>query len=526
VFLTGAITACPPAEDLVKIYAPDAESRDSFGMGPAIFGNLMLVPAPWDATPCGFASGSVYLIDITDPEHPVLLHWFTAGEYCAPLQYFGISTALDGNFAVIGSHTEDNGRGAVYVFDAETGERLHRLVAEPGDPGGNFGQSVAISGNIIIVGASYDSSHGHHAGAAYLFDVTTGQQLCELVRDDPQPDDFFGFSVAISGNLATVGAYGDDDHTGSAYVFDVTTCQQLYKLTPDDLEPGDQFGVSVSMSGTTAVIGADGGEHHPTNPGAAYVFDLTTYEQTCKLMADDGVPGDAIGISVSCSGDLALVGARYANGYAGAAYLFRLSTCEQLCKLAPDDLEPGDEFGFVAIDGNRFVIGAPYCDDLGNLTGAVYVGAAGASSLVAPLDIKPGSCPNPFNRKSNGKLPVALLGSDVLDVMAVDPGSLALSRTDGIGGSVMPLGGNHAPRYGDAGTPYDGEACGCHELEGDGILDLKMRFSRQEMVEVLDLYDLMEGMRASDGTYVELVLTGTLLDGTPFSAYDCIWVNQ
>jgi hypothetical protein len=132
--------------------------------------------------------------------------------------------------------------------------------------------------------------------------------------------------------------------------------------------------------------------------------------------------------------------------------------------------------------------------------------------VAAAVDIKPGSCPNSFNRRSRGKLPAAVLGTGDFDVADVDFDTIELSRADGVGGSVAPL------RAGleDVGTPFEGEPCDCHEMGGDGWEDLTLKFSSQEAVAALELNGL-EG-----GTFVELLVTGTLLDGTPFVGSDCI----
>lgn len=138
-----------------------------------------------------------------------------------------------------------------------------------------------------------------------------------------------------------------------------------------------------------------------------------------------------------------------------------------------------------------------------------------------PLDIKPGSCPNAFNPRSHGVLPVALLGTECVDVMDVDLASLWLARADGEGEPVAPLDGPSGPgfEYEDVATPYLGEEpCGCNEMMGDGFMDLTMKFRTQMVVNALMLCE------TPNGTSVELMLTGTLADGTPFVAYDCIWI--
>jgi hypothetical protein len=137
------------------------------------------------------------------------------------------------------------------------------------------------------------------------------------------------------------------------------------------------------------------------------------------------------------------------------------------------------------------------------------------------LDIKPGSCPNPFNRNSNGVLPVGLLGTDTFDVSMVDISTLRLERADGIGGAVAPNEGPPGPHTvtDDVGTPFSGVTCDCHELTGDGTLDLNMHFRTQDVVDELEL-DLLP-----NGAQVELIVTGNLIGGASFeSPSDCIWL--
>ena len=138
--------------------------------------------------------------------------------------------------------------------------------------------------------------------------------------------------------------------------------------------------------------------------------------------------------------------------------------------------------------------------------------------LTLDLDIKPGSCPNSFNRNSNGVLPVALVGTDTFDPTDVDLSTVLLTRADGVGGSVASHEGPPGPHseFEDVATPFDGQPCDCHELGGDGVTDLSMKFKTDDVVAALQLNDLPAG------DLVELVVSGALLDGTPFSASDCI----
>jgi len=188
-----------------------------------------------------------------------------------------------------------------------------------------FGGSVAISGNTALVGALGDNDGGSVSGSAYLFDITTGNQLAKLTASDAATGDVFGGSVAISGNTALVGARGDDDggsFSGSAYLFDITTGNQLAKLTASDAATGDFFGESVAISGNTALVGAWG---DGSSSGSAYLFDITTGNQLAKLTASDAATSDEFGWSVAISGNTALVGALDDNdgGFgSGSAYLY------------------------------------------------------------------------------------------------------------------------------------------------------------------------------------------------------------
>ena len=140
--------------------------------------------------------------------------------------------------------------------------------------------------------------------------------------------------------------------------------------------------------------------------------------------------------------------------------------------------------------------------------------------ITVAIDIKPGACPNPLNRGSNGVLPVAVAGTDEFDVMEIDLATVLLSRADGMGGVVAPNEGPPGPRsrYVDVTAPFIGEPCECEESDPDGFIDLSLKFRTSELVEALEL-DYLD-----QGELVELCVSGFMLDGTPFMGYDCIWL--
>ncbi len=255
-----------------------------------------------------------------------------------------------------------------------------KLLPSDGAGGDEFGFSVAVSGTMAVVGALFEDDNGSNSGAAYLFDTATGQQIAKLLSGDGAVGDYFGRSVAISGTTALVGAFADDDNgsgSGSAYVFDTTTGQQLAKLLPGDGTVADNFGISVAISGATAVVGAFLDDDNGSGSGSAYVFDATTGQQLFKLLPSDGAVEDRFGYSVAISSTTAVVGAYQDddNGSnSGSAYLFDTTTGLQIAKLVPGDGAADNRFGIsVAISGTTAVVGAQSDDDNGIDSGSAYL---------------------------------------------------------------------------------------------------------------------------------------------------------
>jgi len=387
-------------DQIFKLLPSDGAEFDWFGVSVGIDGITAIVGAPGD-NDYGNDSGSVYLLStITGQQIAKLLP-----DHGAVGDFFGQSVGVSGDTAIVGAWGhDDNGTnsGSAYLFDTTTGQLLAELL--PDDPAvqDRFGYSVAISRTTAIVGARWDDDNGSESGSAYLFDVATGQQIAKLLPDDPgeyAQGDQFGFSVAISGTTAIVGAYRDDDNgglAGAAYLFDTTTGQQIAKLLPDDGAGFDHFGYSVAISGATAIVGAPWDDDNGTDTGSAYLFDATTGAQLAKLLADDAT-GDGFGASVAISGVIAVVGAYQSddNRYdSGSAYLFDTTTGLQIAKLLPDDGAEGDVFGLsVAISGATAIIGAYHDDDNGYNSGSAYL--FGAS--YCPWDFDGDGAVGPFD---------------------------------------------------------------------------------------------------------------------------------
>ncbi|MEE8155192.1 MAG: FG-GAP repeat protein [Phycisphaerales bacterium] len=394
-------------DQLAKLLPDDGAAFDRFGYSVAISGTTAIVGAVGDDDN-GEDSGSAYFFDITTGRQiaKLLPNNGAAGDA------FGISVAISGTTTIVGATgDDDNGEvsGYAYLFDTITGRQLFKLLADDGAGGDRFGGSVAISGAIAIVGAWRDDNNGSGSGSAYLFDTTTGRQIAKFLADDGAAGDEFGGRVAISGAIAIVGASRNDDNgfdSGSAYLFDTTTGTQVAKLLPDDGAAFDRFGYSVAISGTTAIVGAPQDDDNGSLSGSAYLFDTITGRQLFKLLADDGAGGDRFGGSVAINGTTAIVGAWLddANGsFSGSAYLFDTTTGAQVAKLLPNDGAMYDYFGWsVAIRGEIAIVGAFLDDDHGSGSGSAYLFDAAA----------PGKCP--WDLDANGSVGAA----DLLSLLA------------------------------------------------------------------------------------------------------------
>ena len=138
--------------------------------------------------------------------------------------------------------------------------------------GDHFGWSVGISGTTAIVGGFL---HAKGAGRAYVFteDSTGWKQTAELKGKDTAGLDGFGISVGISGTAAVVGATGHASGAGRVYVFAKSPngWKQLAELKGSDTAPGDEFGFSVGISGTIATVGAP---LHASHAGRAYLMEV------------------------------------------------------------------------------------------------------------------------------------------------------------------------------------------------------------------------------------------------------------
>jgi hypothetical protein len=283
---------------LAKLVASDGALNDEFGISVAIDGATIVVGVERDDDG-GSESGSAYVLRTTDGGATYDQVAKLTADDAAYGDRFGRSVAIDGGTIVVGAYMKDTYTGAAYVFRTTDGGATYgqvaKLTAADAAGGDYFGTSVAIDGNTVVVGAS----EYYGSGSAYVFRTTDGgatyAQVAKLTASDAAADDDFGNSVAIDGDTIVVGASSDDDggsQSGSAYVFRTTdggaTYDEIAKLTASDASYNDEFGWSVAIAGGTIVVGAymkdsDAGDMYS---GSAYVFRTSdggaSYGQVAK----------------------------------------------------------------------------------------------------------------------------------------------------------------------------------------------------------------------------------------------------
>ena len=304
----------------------------------------------------------------------------------ASFDLFGGSVAITGNVALVGALNDDDnggGSGSAYVFEFNGAAWIEtaKLIASDGDDGDEFGASVALSGSTALIGAMRDETDGSSSGSAYIFD-STGSSWSETTKLTPSDaGGAFGASVAIEGSVAVVGAPwsdGSSTRQGAAYVFSFngSTWEETSKLTASDGAFDDSFGEAVALSGQTIVVGAPRDDDGGGESGSAYIFEFDggSWIEVAKLTASDAAASDLFGWSVAADGAVAVVGA-ISNQPDGAAYVFRnngLSEWIEEAAVAPGG-SVGADFGVsVDVQSDTMAVGARFDIVNGVLTGAVY----------------------------------------------------------------------------------------------------------------------------------------------------------
>ena len=393
--------------EVKKLTASDGAANDSFGFSVSISGDTAIVGTGFDDVGMNMDQGSAYIFsrNAGGADQWGEVTKLTASDGAA-VDEFGFSVSISGETAIIGAALDDVAtninQGSAYIFENVCNEwvELRQASAMDGEAFDEFGFSVSISGNTAIVGApSDDVGMNVDQGSAYLFSRNAGGadnwgEVKKLTASDGAEIDHLGFSAAINGDTAIVGAIGDDIR-GSAYIFSrnaggADNWGEVKRLTASDGATDDLFGNSASINGDTAIIGARGDDVGMNfDQGSAYVFSRNAggsdnWGEVKKLTASDGAGGDLFSFSMSMSGDTVIVGAFShdvgMNFDQGSAYIFSRNAggadnWGEVKKLTASDGAMNDFFGHgVSISGDTVIVGAPR-DDVGmNIEqGSVYI---------------------------------------------------------------------------------------------------------------------------------------------------------
>ena len=344
-----------------KLVSPGAGVGTGFGSSVAVSRGTIVVGAPFHANMAGqafvFQEGAGGWHQVAE----------LVGSGVVANDQFGTSVAASGGTIVVGAPFHAHGTGEAFVFQEGAGgwHEVARLVGS-GTAAHQFGTSVAVSGGTVVVGAE-GNKFINYPGGAYVFQEGAGgwHQVAELVGSGVVGADLFGASVAVSGPTVVVGARGfNASNVGRVYIFQEGTggWHEVARLVGSGAAVGTAFGYSVAVSGGTAVVGA-------LSAFRAFIFQEGAggWHQVADLVGP-GIWGDDFGCSVAVSGGTAVVGASgYNNGAdpdnpigAGGAFIFQEGAggWHQVADLVGSVGVGTDLFGqSVAVSGPTVVVG-------------------------------------------------------------------------------------------------------------------------------------------------------------------------
>ena len=375
------------AQERQQILASDGGYRDEFGWAIDQRGQVAAVGS-WRDNAAANLSGSAYVLRRGPAGWNQEQKLVPADGQLA--DFFGWSVAIEGHTAAIGSVGDedaapDGGSVYIYGFDGTVWQEQVELFASDAAQGDHFGVSVALDGDTLLVGADLDNDHGTWSGSAYVLRRIGGTwvETQKLSPSTHQAYDHFGYSVALDGDLAVIGAYGRDSFAGAAHVFRWNGSSWIEEalLVGSQTAGGDFLGAAVAVSGGRVLCGARWADiGSKLDAGEAYLFRHDRGSWVEELRLTDAAPasGDGFGFAVDLSGDLALVGEHLRNvvgPLSGAAVLFRHDgigwTREP--RLFPADAHTNELFGMaVSVEGSSILIGAPWDDDQAEDAGSTY----------------------------------------------------------------------------------------------------------------------------------------------------------
>ncbi|MDH4018974.1 MAG: FG-GAP repeat protein [Xanthomonadales bacterium] len=426
--------------ELDRIFASDAAQGDGYGYAVDVDGDRAVIGSRLDDDG-GNGSGAAYvylknsLTSLWQEEKKLVMASAAAGDN------FGSSVAIDRNVIVVGAPQDDinvgsNLHGSAHVFTRGPNgwdDGVELLPQDTDTSYQNYGVSVDIDNDTIVVGVAYDNDEGTASGSAYVFELVSGtwQKTAKLLPPNAGTNQNFGWSVAIDNDTIVIGApHWTASGAGSAYVFTRAGgwTDSSTTLPATDVLADDQFGWSVAISSDIAVVGArmDDDVDNGTDSGSISIFDRSSgsWDFKAKKTASNGAQSDWFGSDVATNGQAVVAGAQQSgNGARGSIYSFSHTGSEWVedGELWPPT-NPGNvsfiqQFGAsLALDGTTLFVGAPASDIYNGssfvyITGAAFVYGLNATAIPA------------FN--GGGLLTIqSPPGTFLTNVTAIDPATL------------------------------------------------------------------------------------------------------
>jgi len=308
-----------------KLMAPDGAVFDRFGIVVSISNNNIIITS-YSNNGIGPNSGSAYLYSSVG----TFIQKITAPDG-ATNDHFGAALSISDNYLIIGAPVDDDSgseSGSAYLYSSG-GTFIQKITAPDGAAGDYFGCAVSNSDTLIIIGSCFNNDNGSKSGSVYLYS-SGGTFIQKITAPDGADYDEFGRTISISDDKIIIGAPYDDDNdieSGSAYLYSIGGTF-IQKITAPDGAFAVYFGWALSISDNYLIIGALWDRDNGLNSGSAYLYSSGgTFIQ--KFLAPDGATGDEFGGIVSISNDKIIIGTNWMNWaddgsgtYSGSAYMF------------------------------------------------------------------------------------------------------------------------------------------------------------------------------------------------------------
>lgn len=368
-----------------------------------------------------------------------------------PGDLFGTSAALSGTHVLVGApasdeHGPNSGAAFGYTFTGSSFAATGPVPPADLNAQDSFGFDVDLDAGRAVVGAPGDNEAASDGGSVYVLDEASGWSAVKLTASDPDSVQFFGNSVAIDGDTIAVGAPRDDTQAsdaGAVYVFefDGSAWNETQKLTPAGLDASDKFGVVVALDGDVLMGTAADDDDLGSNAGAVWVYRRTggTWLLEDKLAPADLAAGDSFGFDLALDGDTALIGAPEQDGPSpgtGAAYFYTFdglgwTPVQKLTPVAPTAF---DFFGnYVDLEGDLAVVASPGDNNVAANSGVVDIYRSDGFGWNFEQQVFPpdGLADDSFGTRASISGNRLLVGARLADLGAVDSGGAYLYRFDG-----------------------------------------------------------------------------------------------